>query len=93
MNKTDLITKAQENIDIEVSKKDLGTILDGFTKAIIDEIAAGGKVQLVGFGTFEVSERAARTGRNPKDGSKIMIPASKTPKFKASKKFKETVNV
>lgn len=91
MNKTDLITKAQENIDIEVSKKDLGTILDGFTKAIIDEIAAGGKVQLVGFGTFEVSERAARTGRNPQTGETIEIGASKAPKFKAGKAFKEAV--
>ena len=91
MNKTDLITKAQENIDIEVSKKDLGVILDGFTKAIIDEVVAGGKVQLVGFGTFEVSERAARTGRNPQTGETIEIGASKAPKFKAGKAFKDAV--
>ena len=91
MNKTELIAKAQENIEIEVTKKDLGVIVDGVLKAIQDEVVAGGKVQLVGFGTFEAVERAARKGRNPKDGSEIMIPASKTPRFKAGKAFKDAV--
>ena len=91
MNKTELIAKTQENIEIEVTKKDLGAIVDGVLKAIQDEVVAGGKVQLVGFGTFEAVERAARKGHNPKDGSEIMIPASKTPRFKAGKAFKDAV--
>lgn len=91
MNKTELIAKTQENIEIEVTKKDLGIIVEGVLKAIQDEVVAGGKVQLVGFGTFEAVERAARMGRNPKDGSEIMIPASKAPRFKAGKAFKDAV--
>lgn len=91
MNKTELIAKTQENIEIEVTKKDLGAIVDGVLKAIQDEVVAGGKVQLVGFGTFEAVERAARKGHNPKDGSEIMIPASKAPRFKAGKAFKDAV--
>lgn len=91
MNKTELIAKTQENIEIEVTKKDLGIIVDGVFKAIQDEVVAGGKVQLVGFGTFEAVERAARKGRNPKDGSEIMISASKAPRFKAGKAFKDAV--
>lgn len=91
MNKTELIAKTQENIEIEVTKKDLGIIVEGVLKAIQDEVVAGGKVQLVGFGTFEAIERAARRGRNPKDGSEIMIPASKAPRFKAGKAFKDAV--
>ena len=92
MNKTELITKVQENIDIEVSKKDLTTILDGIIETIKVNVASGEKIAIAGFGTFEVVKRAARTGRNPKDGSTIQIPASKSPKFKASKNFKDIVN-
>ena len=91
MNKTELIAKTQENIEIEVTKKDLGIIVDGVLKAIQDEVVAGGKVQLVGFGTFEAVERAAREGRNPLTGKPMKIAASKAPKFKAGKAFKDAV--
>ena len=91
MNKTELIAKTQENIEIEVTKKDLGIIVEGVLKAIQDEVVAGGKVQLVGFGTFEVVERAARDGRNPLTGEAMKIAASKAPKFKAGKAFKDAV--
>ena len=93
MNKTELIAKVQENIDIEVSKKDLTTILDGIIETIKTNVASGEKIALAGFGTFEAVERAARKGRNPKTSEEIMIPASKSPKFKASKNFKDVVNV
>ena len=92
MNKTELIAKVQENIDIEVSKKDLTTILDGIIDTIKVNGANGEKIAIAGVGTFEAVKRAARTGRNPKDGSTIQIPASKSPKFKASKNFKDVVN-
>lgn len=91
MNKTDLIAKTQENIDIEVSKKDLTTIVDGVIKTIQDAVVAGERVQLVGFGTFETVERAAREGRNPLTGESLHIEASKAPKFKAGKAFKDAV--
>lgn len=91
MNKTELVAKTQENIDINASKKDLTTIVDGVIKSITDELIAGGKVQLVGFGTFEVVERAAREGRNPLTGKSLHIEASKAPKFKAGKALKDAV--
>ena len=91
MNKTELIAKTQENIEIEVTKKDLGIIVEGVLKAIQDEVVAGGKVQLVGFGTFEAVERAARDGRNPLTGEAMKIAASRAPKFKAGKAFKDAV--
>ena len=91
MNKTELVTKTQENININVSKKDLTTIVEGVIKSITDELIAGGRVQLVGFGTFEVSERAARKGRNPQTGIEIEIAASKAPKFKPGKALKDAV--
>lgn len=91
MNKTDLIAKTQENIDIEVSKKDLTTIVDGVIKTIQETVVAGERVQLVGFGTFETVERAAREGRNPLTGESLHIEASKSPKFKAGKAFKDAV--
>lgn len=91
MNKTELIAKTQENIEIEVTKKDLGIIVEGVLKAIQDEVVAGGKVQLVGFGTFEAVERAARDGRNPLTGKPMKLPASKAPKFNAGKAFKDAV--
>ena len=91
MNKTELIAKTQENIEIEVTQKDLGIIVEGVLKAIQDEVVAGGKVQLVGFGTFEAVERAARDGRNPLTGEAMKIAASKAPKFKAGKAFKDAV--
>lgn len=90
MNKTELIAAVAEKA--EISKKDAEKVLKAFTDVVSDELALGEKVQLVGFGTFEVSERAAREGRNPKTGETMMIEASKTPKFKAGKALKDYVN-
>lgn len=92
MNKTELIAKVQENIDIEVSKKDLTTILDGIIETIKTNVASGEKIALAGFGTFEAVERAARECKNPKTGEPVHVEASKAPKFKAGKAFKDVVN-
>lgn len=89
MNKTELIALMSEKA--EISKKDAEKALTAFTNVIADALVDGDKVQLVGFGTFEVVERAARTGRNPKTGEAIEIAASKSPKFKASKALKDAV--
>ena len=90
MNKTDLIAAVAEKA--EISKKDAEKAIKAFTDAVAEELVNGGKVQLVGFGTFEVAERAAREGRNPKSGETMTIAASKTPKFKAGKALKDQVN-
>ena len=90
MNKTELISAMSEKS--ELTKVDTEKSLKAFIDTVTDELKNGGKVQLVGFGSFEVVERAARTGRNPKDGSTIQIPASKAPKFKAGKSLKDIVN-
>ena len=90
MNKTELITAIAESADI--SKKDSEKALKAFVDVVTEELKKGEKVQLVGFGTFEVSERAAREGRNPLTGEKITIAASKNPKFKAGKALKDAVN-
>lgn len=90
MNKTELIAAIAEKA--ELSKKDAEKALKAFTEAVAEELVKGEKVQLVGFGTFEVSERAAREGRNPKSGEPMKIEASKTPKFKAGKALKDMVN-
>ena len=92
MNRTELIAKVQENIDIEVSKKDLTTILDGIIETIKTNVASGEKIALAGFGTFEAIERAARECKNPQTGEPVYVAASKAPKFKAGKAFKNTVN-
>ena len=92
MNKTELIAKVQENIDIEVSKKDLITILDGIIETIKTNVASGEKIALAGFGTFEAVERAARECKNPRTGEPVHVEASKSPKFKAGKAFKDAVN-
>ena len=92
MNKTELIAKVQENIDIEVSKKDLTTILDGIIETIKVNVASGEKIVLAGFGTFEAVERAARECKNPQTGEPVHVAASKAPKFKAGKAFKDVVN-
>ena len=89
MNKTELIAAIAGQA--EVSKKDAEKVLKAFTDVVAEELKNGGKVQLVGFGTFEVSERAARTGRNPQTGAKIKIAAKTAPVFSAGKKFKEIV--
>ena len=90
MNQTELVAAMAEKA--ELSKKDAEAALKALTATIAEELTKGEKVQLVGFGTFEVSERAARTGKNPQTGKAIKIPASKAPKFKAGKALKDTVN-
>ncbi len=90
MNKSELVSAMAAKT--ELSKKDAEKALKAFIDVVSDELAAGGKIQLVGFGTFEVSERAARTGRNPQTGKEMKIPASKAPRFKAGKALKDTVN-
>ena len=90
MNKTELVAAIAEQA--EISKKDAEKAVKAFTDVVAAELKKGGKVQLVGFGTFEVSERKAREGRNPSTGKTIKIEASKSPKFKAGKALKDTVN-
>ena len=90
MNRTELISAMSEKS--ELTKVDTEKALKAFIDTVTDELKNGGKIQLVGFGSFEVVERAARTGRNPKDGSTIQIPASKAPKFKAGRSLKDIVN-
>ncbi len=90
MNKTELIEAVAKQT--KLSKKDTEATLKAFTETVGKELKKGGKVQLVGFGTFEVSKRAARKGRNPQTGKEIKIAASKSPKFKAGKALKDLVN-
>ena len=90
MNKAELITAVAENADI--TKKDAEKALKAFVDVVTEELKKGEKIQLVGFGTFEVSERAAREGRNPQTGKAMPIPASKAPKFKAGKALKDALN-
>ena len=90
MNKTELVAAMAESADL--SKKDAEKALKAFIEVVTDELKKDEKVQLVGFGTFEVSEREAREGRNPLTGEKITIAASKNPKFKAGKALKDMVN-
>ena len=89
MNKTELISAMSENANM--TKVDAEKALKAFIDTVTEELKNGGKVQLVGFGTFEVAERAERQGRNPKTGETITIPASKSPKFKAGKALKDIV--
>ena len=90
MNKTELVAAMAEQT--QLSKKDTEAALKSFVDVVSAELKNGGKVQLVGFGTFEVSERAAREGRNPQTGATMKIKASKTPKFKAGKALKDMMN-
>ena len=90
MNKTELVAAIAEQT--ELSKKDAEKALKAFTDIVADELKKGEKVQLVGFGTFEVAERAAREGRNPHTGEPMPIAASKAPKFKAGKALKDMIN-
>jgi len=90
MNKTELVAAVAEQAGL--SKKDAEAAMKAFTDVISNELKKGEKIQLVGFGTFEVSERAAREGRNPKTGESMSIAACKTPKFKAGKALKDLVN-
>ena len=92
MNKTELVAAMAEQT--QLSKKDAEAALKAFIDVVSEEMKKvnGGKIQLVGFGTFEVSERAAREGRNPATGESMVIKASKAPKFKAGKALKDLVN-
>ena len=89
MNRTELISAMSEKS--KLTKVDTEKALKAFIDVVTEEMKKGGKVQLVGFGTFEVSERAARKGRNPQTSEEILIPASKAPKFKAGKALKDIV--
>ena len=90
MNKTELIAAVAEKA--EISKKDSEKALKAFIDVVTDELKAGGKIQLVGFGTFEVSERAAREGIKPQTGKTRKNEACKAPKFKAGKALKDAIN-
>lgn len=90
MNKTELIAAVAEKA--ELSKKDAEKAVKALTDVVTEELVKGEKVQLVGFGTFEVSSRSARTARNPKTGEPMNVEASKSPKFKAGKGLKDAVN-
>lgn len=87
MNKATLITKIAEKS--ELNKKQAEAALAAFTDTVVEALKEGDKVQLMGFGTFELKERAARTGRKPSTGETIEIPAKKSPIFKAGKGFKD----
>lgn len=91
MNKSELVAKIAEGADI--SKASAGRALDSLIDSITAELANGGDVSLVGFGTYKVNDRAARTGRNPQTGAEIQIAAAKVPAFKAGKALKDAVNV
>ncbi len=91
MNKTELIAAVAKAA--KLSKKDSESAITAVLDTITETLANGEKVVLVGFGTFEVRERAARIGRNPSTKEEIKIPASKAPAFKAGKSFKDKVNV
>lgn len=90
MTKEELVTKIAGEAGI--TKKEAGEALKAFTSSISDALAKGNSVSLVGFGTFSISNRAARTGRNPQTGATLQIKASKAPKFKAGKSLKDAVN-
>lgn len=91
MNKAELVTKISEKSGL--TKKDAEQALNAFMGAVEEALVSGDKVQLVGFGTFETRERAARQGRNPRNPEEVIdIPASKAPVFKAGKGLKDTIN-
>ena len=90
MNRTELVAAMAEKANL--TKKDAEAALKAFTEVVAEDLKNGGKVQLVGFGTFEVSERAAREGRNPQTGATMTIAASNAPKFKAGKALKDAIN-
>ena len=90
MNKTQLIDVIATKTDLK--KKDVEAVVNAMNEAVVEALVAGDKVQLIGFGTYEVKTRAARDGRNPKTGETIKIAASKAPAFTAGKAFKDAVN-
>ena len=89
MNKTDLINLVSEKT--ELSKKDAASAVDAVFDSIVEALAKDDKVQLIGFGNFEVRERSARKGRNPQTGEEMEIAASKVPAFKPGKQFKDAI--
>ena len=89
MNKVELVAKVAE--DLGFTKKDVTAVVDAVLDTVVDTVASGDDVKIVGFGTFSVTKRDAREGRNPQTGETIAIAASKTPKFKAGKSFKDAV--
>jgi DNA-binding protein HU-beta len=91
MNKTELIDAISAKVD-GVSKANIAAVVDATVATITGALKKGDKVQLIGFGTFETRQRAAREGRNPKTGAKLKIAASKTPAFSAGKSLKDAVN-
>ena len=90
MNKIELVAGVAEKAGL--TKKDAEKAVNALFESVQQELVKGGKVQMIGFGTFEVKERAARKGRNPRTGQDIEIPASKNPVFKAGKVLKDAVN-
>ena len=90
MNKTELVAAMADKAWL--TKKDADAALKAFTEVVEETLKAGDSIQLIGFGTFEVAERAERTGRNPQTGAEMVIPASKAPKFKAGKALKDALN-
>ncbi len=90
MNKSELVAKVAEKASL--TKKDAEKAVGAIFSSIEEALVEGDKVQMIGFGTFEVKDRAARTGRNPQTGKEIEIPASKNPVFKAGKALKDAVN-
>lgn len=90
MNKTELIEALAAKTDL--SKAAAGRAVDALTEVITETLTQGDSISLIGFGTFSVGERAARTGRNPKTGAELKIAAAKTPKFSAGAKLKAAVN-
>ena len=90
MNKMELVAAVAKNADL--SKKDADAAVKAVFDAISEALAKGDRVQLIGFGTFEVAERPAREGRNPRTGENMKIAATKSPKFKAGKALKDKVN-
>lgn len=91
MNKTQIIREISSKIE-GATQKDIAVVVDTIIETIVEAVASGEKVAITGFGTFDVSERAERQGRNPKTGEAMTIAASKAPKFKAAKAFKDAVN-
>ncbi len=95
MNKTELVAAIVKKAgweDKKDAKKNAEALVNAFTETVAEALKDGDKVQLIGFGTFEISERKARTGRNPRTGESMKIKASKAPKFKPGKAFKDAIN-
>jgi len=89
VNKAEFITAIAERTDL--TKKDIEKVVSAYSDVVIDSLKSGDKVQLVGFGTFEVRERSARTAKNPQTGATIQVEASKVPAFRVGKAFKDAV--